>query len=133
MKRFLTLVLTVLLMIFGLSGCGCDDGRNTGLVFVNDSDAVIVTVVADFADQNSGAQNANGSPLGRGDYFGFETGAYPVTVWVYDRPVGQVEGNELARIVIDKAPSEGGRWYVTARGGANGLVLTADTHWPGGV
>lgn len=28
MKRFFALGLTTLLMVFGLSGCGCDDGRN---------------------------------------------------------------------------------------------------------
>ena len=133
MKRFLTLGLTVLLMVLGLSGCGCDDGRNTGLVFVNDSDAVIVTVVADFADWDSGAQNADGSPLERGDLFGFEAGEYPVTVLVYDRAVGSVEDHELARIVIDKAPPEGERWYVTARNGAGGIVLNVDTRWPEGV
>ena len=133
MKRFLTLGLTVLLMVFSLSGCGCDDGRNTSLVFVNDSDAVIVTVVADFADRGSGMQNADNSPLKRGDFFGFETGKYPVTVLVYDRSVGRVEDHELARIVIDKTPPEGERWYVTARDGAGGLVLSVDTRWPEGV
>ena len=102
-------------------------------MFVNDSDAVIVTVVATFGNHVEGRQNANGSPLERGDFFGFETGGYPVTVWVYNRSVGQVEGNELARIVIDRAPPEGERWYVTARGGVHGLVLTADTNWPEGV
>ena len=126
MKRFLTFVLTVFLMVFGLSGCGCDDGRNTGLVFVNDSDATIVTVVADFADRDSGAQNADGSPFERGDFFGFEAGEYPVTVLVYDRAVGRVEEHELARIVIREAPPEGERWCVTARDGADGLVLNVD-------
>ena len=133
MKRFLTRVMTVLLMVFCLPGCGCDDGRNTGLVFVNDSDATIVTVVADFADRDSGAMNADNSPLKRGEYLGFETGEYPVTVLVYDRAVGRVEGHELARIVISEAPPEGERWYVTARNGAGGLVLRADTRWPEGV
>ena len=133
MKRFLILGLTVLLTVFGLSGCVCDDGGNTGLVFVNDSDATIVTVVADFADRDSGAMNADNSPLKRGEYLGFETGEYPVTVLVYDRAVGRVEDHELARIVIDKAPPEGERWYVTARNGAGGLVLRVDTHWPEGV
>ena len=56
-----------------------------------------------------------------------------MTVLVYDRAVGRVEDRELARIVIDKAPPEGERWYVTARNGADGLVLKADTHWPEGV
>ena len=135
MKRFLTLVLTVLLTVFGLSGCGCDDGRNTGLVFVNDSDATIVTVVADFADRDSGAMNADNSPLKRGDSFGFEAGEYPVTVLVYNSPVGPgpVVEKELARIVIRQAPPEGKRWYVTARNGAGGLKLAAEAYWPEGV
>ena len=133
MKRFLTLILTALLMVSGLSGCGCDDGGNVGLVFVNDSDATIITVVADFADRDSGAQNADGSPLERGDLFGFEAGEYPVTVLVYDRVVGSVEEHELAHIVIDKAPPEGMRWYVTARDGAGGLRLAVEPYWPGGV
>lgn len=133
MKRFLALAVTVLLMVSGLSGCGCDNGGNADLVFVNDSDATIVTVVADFADRDSGAQNADNSPLKRGESLGFEAGEYPVIVLVYDRAVGRVEGHELARIVIDKAPPEGERWYVTARNGAGGLVLKVDTHWPEGV
>ena len=127
MKRFLILGLTLLLMVFCLSGCGCDDGGNVGLVFVNDSDATIITVVADFADRDSGAQNADGSPLERGSSFGFEAGEYPVTVLVYDRAVGRVEEHELARIFIREAPPEGERWCVTARDGAGGLVLKADT------
>ena len=101
MKRFFSFALTVILFVLILSGCGCDDGRNTGLVLVNDSDATIVTVVADFADRDSGAMNADNSPLKRGEYLGFETGEYPVTVLVYDRAVGRVEGRELARVVID--------------------------------
>ena len=134
MKRFLTLGLTVLLLLFSLSGCGYDDGGgNVGLVFVNDSDAAIVTVVAEFADRNSGAQNADGSPWKRGDYFGFEAGEYPVTVLVYDRPVGSVEENELARVTIENAPPEGKRWYVTAWDCAHGVVLTGEPRWPGGV
>ena len=135
MKRFLTFIMTVLLVVFGLSGCGCDAGGNAGLVFVNDSDAAIVTVVADFVDRDSGAQNADGSPLERGDLFGFEAGEYPVTVLVYDSLVrpGPVTAKELAHIVIDTAPPEGKRWYVTARDGASGLKLTAEIDWPEGV
>ena len=132
MKRFVILALTVLLVIFGLSGCGCDDGRNIGLVFVNDSEATIITVVADFTSSQEGSQYADNSPLKRGDFFSFEAGEYPVTVLVYDRPVGSVEGNELARIVIREAPPEGERWYVTARGGVHGLLLEANTRWPEG-
>ena len=133
MKRLLTLGLTVLLLELGLSGCGCDDGGNVGLVFVNDSDATIVTVVADYKSRQEGSQHADNSPLKRGESLGFEAGEYPVTVLVYDRAVGSVEDHELARIVIDKAPPEGERWYVTARDGADGFVLKVDDHWPEGV
>ena len=135
MKRFLTLVLTVFLMTPALSGCGCDDGGNVGLVFVNDSDAVIVTVVTNFEDRSGGARNADSSPLKRGDSFGFETGEYPVTVLVYDRPVGPgpAAARELARIVIDSAPPGGERWFVTARDSTHGLVLSVDVQWLEGV
>ena len=133
MKRFLALGLTVLLTVFSLSGCGCDNGGNADLVFVNDSEATIVTVVADYENHTEGSQHADNSPLKRGESLGFEAGKYPVTVLVYDRSVGRVERNELARIVIREAPPEGERWYVTARGGAGGLVLRVDTRWPEGV
>ena len=136
MKRFLILGLTVLLTVFGLSGCGCDDGGNAGLVFINDSDAAIVAVIADFTnDRTEGIQHADSSPLERGESFGFEAGKYPVTVVVCDRAVESFpeKEKELARIVIREAPPEGERWYVTARGGAYGLVLTVETRWPEGV
>lgn len=130
MKRFLTVILTVLAVLYSLSGCSCGGEIEADLVFVNDSDATIVAVVADFADQTSGVQNANSSPLKRSETFGFEAGEYPVTVVVY----GDVElRRELGRITVRKAPPEGERWYVTARGGADGLALTADTNWPEGV
>ena len=133
MKRVWIAAWLAFAALCALSGCGCDDGRNVDLVFVNESDATIVTVVADFADRNSGTLNADSSPLKRGETFGFEAGRYPVTVLVYDRAVGRVEDHELARIVINEAPPKGERWYVTARNGAGGLVLRADTRWPEGV
>lgn len=133
MKRFLTFIMTVLLVVFGLSGCGYDGGGNVGLVFVNDSDAPIVTVVADFTSSQEGSRNADSSPLKRGDSFGFQAGEYPVTVLVYNRVVGSVEDHELARIVIREAPPEGERWFVTARDSTNGLVLSVDVQWPEGV
>lgn len=133
MKRFLTFVLTALLVLSILSGCGCDGGGNVGLVFVNDSDAPIVTVVADFTSSQEGSRHADSSPLKRGESFGFQAREYPVTVLVYDRPVGSVEEHELARIVIRTAPPEGKRWYVMARDGVDGLKLAAETYWPEGV
>lgn len=136
MKRFLTLILIVLVTLYALPGCGCGSGGEVidyNLVFVNDSDATIVEVVAVFNDRTSGVRNANSCPLKRGETFGFEAGEYPVTVLVYDTAVGRVEEGELAQMVIPKAPPEGERWYVTARGGAEGIVLAADTHQPEGV
>ena len=133
MKRFLTLVMTVLLTVFGLSGCGCDNGGNADLVFVNDSDAAIAAVEVSFEDRSGGARNADRSPLKRGDSFGFEAGEYPVTLVVYEvyEELGRKE--ELTRVTIPNAPSEGERWYVTARDGTGGLVLSVDTRWPEGV
>mgnify|MGYP006943512956 FL=1 len=133
MKRFLTLMLILSAIFCALSGCGRGNDIEADLVFVNDSDAVIVTVAVDSQDQNGGTQNADSSPLRRGESFGFETGEYPVTVYVYDRPVYDIVGGALAQLTIDEAPPEGERWYVTARDGAEGLTLAADTCWPEGV
>ena len=136
MKRFFTLALTALLMVSGLSGCGCDDGGNIDLVFINDSDTAIVAVIADFTnDRTEGIRHADSSPLERGESFGFEAGRYPVTVVVCDRVVERFpeKEKELARIVIHEAPQRGERWYITARDGAGGLVLRVDTRWPEGV
>ena len=102
-------------------------------MFVNDSDAVIVEVVVDFQDQGGGSRNADSSPLRRGDSFGFEAGEYPVTVYVYDAPFKGFGQKKLACLTIQEAPPDGERWYVTARDGAGGLALSADTQWPDGV
>ena len=134
MKRFLTLALIVLVTLYSLSGCGSGgEVIDYNLVFVNNSDAAIVEVVADFADRDSGMRNADSSPLKRGETFGFEAGEYPVTVLVYDAVVGGIKEGELARIVIPQAPPEGERWYVTAQDGTHGIVLTADTEWSEGA
>ena len=131
MKRFFTLVLivfAVLCTLFGGGGNG--DKIDYDLVFVNNSDTTIVEVVTDSVGQSSGTRNADNSPLKRGETFGFEVEGYPVTVLIYDTAVGRVAEGELARIVIAKAPPKGERWYVTARDGADGLILAADTRWP---
>ncbi|MDE6280995.1 MAG: hypothetical protein K2M15_04270 [Oscillospiraceae bacterium] len=134
MKRFLTFILIALVVFYALSGCGSGGEKiDYNLVFVNNSDATIVEVVADFVDRDSGVRNADSSPLKRGETFGFEAGEYPVTVLVYDTAVGRIEEGELARIVISKAPPEGERWYVTAQDGTHGIVLTADTERPAGA
>ena len=124
------------LCLLALSGCaGCDGGEKIdyNLVFVNDSDAKIVEVVVDFQDQGGGSRNADSSPLRRGDSFGFEAGEYPVTVYVYDAPFKGFGQKKLACLTIQEAPPDGERWYVTARDGAGGLALSADTQWPDGV
>lgn len=134
MKRFLTLALMALVMLFTLSDCGCDNDIQADLVFVNDSHAAIYAVVADLANQTVGAQKADSSPLKLGETFGFEVGEYPVTVAVYDQIAGDfTQSGMLAQIVIPKAPPEGERWYVTARDSGSGLALSAGTEWPSGV
>lgn len=129
MKRFSTLALIGFAMLFTLFGCRQDHGgdTDTDLVFVNDSNAVIAAVTAEFLDQSGGAQNADGSPLKRGEIFSLQAGTYPVTLTVYDAPFDGSEQRELARFTVEKAPPEGQQWYVTARDGAEGLTLTADT------
>ena len=130
MKRFLTLCLMIFAVLYALSGCGCGCDIEADLVFVNQSDAVIVEVVVEFQDQSGGSRNADSSPLKRGESFGFEAGEYPVTVYVYDKAVGQVAEDALARITINEAPSEGERWYVAARDGAEGLTLITSARMP---
>ena len=56
-----------------------------------------------------------------------------MTVYVYGKPVNDIEEGELARLTIQKAPQAGERWYVTARDGADGLILTSGAQWPEGV
>lgn len=130
MKRFLTAMPLVFAMLWALAGCGSDNCEECGLVFVNNSDAAIVEVVADFTDQTSGARRADSCPLKQGESFGFEVGEYPVTLTVYDQLFEDSGQKELASITINGAPPEGERWYVTARDGMVGLVLSADTRWP---
>lgn len=127
MKRFLTLCLIVLAVVYGLSGCGRGSDMEADLVFVNQSDATIVEVVVEFQDQSGGTRNADSSALRRGESFGFEAGEYPVTVYVYDKAVGDVAEGALTQITIREAPPEGERWYVTARDGAEGLTLLTST------
>lgn len=133
MKRFLTLCLMILGVFWALPGCGQENGAQADLVFVNDSDAAIVTVAVDFQGGNGGTQNADSSPLRRGESFGFEIGEYPVTVYVYDKVANDVVAGAVAQITVPKAPPEGERWYVTAWDGAGGLALTVENQWPEGV
>lgn len=128
LKTKMLVLFCVILCI--LSACTSEPGADAGLVFVNDSDAAIVEVVAHFQDQEGGTRNADSSPLKKGETFGFEAGEYPVTVAVYDSAVGSFAEGELARITISEAPPEGERWYVTARDEVGGLKLAADTDRP---
>ena len=130
MKRFLTLMLMVCGVLFTLPSCGREPGSEADLVFVNQSDAVIVEVVVKFQDRSGGSRNADGSPLRRGESFGFEAGEYPVTVYVYDKAVGDVAEGALARLTIREAPRSGERWYVAARDGAEGLTLITSARMP---
>lgn len=125
-----TLFVLCLCLLLGLSACGSESGADAGLVFVNDSDAAIVEVVASFQDREGGTRNADSSPLRRGEAFGFEVGEYPVTVAVYDSVVDSFAAGELARITILEAPPAGERWYVTARDEVGGVRLAADTDRP---
>ena len=127
MKKMIGMCLFALCLA-ALSGCGGD--IEADLVFVNDSDAVIVEVVVDFQDRNGGTRNADSSPLKRGETFGFEAGEYPVTVYVYDKVANDVVEGALAQTTIREAPPEGERWYVTARDGAAGLNLLTSTQMP---
>lgn len=133
MKRFLTLTMMALMILNALPGCGsAGDVIDYDLVFVNHSDSTIVEVVVQFADRTSGTRNANSSPLKRGETFGFEAGAYPATLLVYDRAIvsQEREPGEIAQIVIPEAPPEGERWYVTAQDKGDGIALTVGTHLP---
>lgn len=129
MKKAICVCLAALCLA-ALSGCGREPGAEADLVFVNQSDVKIVEVVVEFQDQSGGTRNADSSPLKRGETFGFEAGEYPVTVYVYDKAVGDVAEGALAQLAIQEAPPEGERWYVTARGGADGLTLRTSTQLP---
>ncbi len=129
MKKIFALLLGVLLSF--LPACSAQlEPEPSDLVFINDSDAVMVEVVMNFEDRFGGARYADSKPLKRGETLGFEEGQYPVTVSVYDAPYGSGGEKELARLTIPEAPPEGERWYIAAQDGADGLKLSADTVWP---
>lgn len=129
MKRRICLLLAV--CVFGtLYACGCDDGREVDLVFVNGSGTTISSVQVASECGEETARHAGGCPLKRGESYGFEAGDYPVTVAAYEGPSGR---EELAQVTVSECPPDGERWYVTARDGTDGLRLTVDTCWPDGV
>ena len=126
----LTLCLLVFAVLFFLCGCGCDSGENAGMVFVNGSNTTIAAVTVEFEDQDSGVRHADSSPLKRGESFGFEMGEYPALVVAYEDAELL---KEVGRVTVREAPPKGECWYVTARDGSAGLVLTVDINWPEGV
>lgn len=113
------------LCLLALPGCGCGGDIEADLVFINDSDAAIVEVVVECQDRGGGTRNADSSPLKRGESFGFETGEYPVTVYVYGEPFTDFRQKELASLTLEEALPPEGCWYVTARDGERGLELSA--------
>lgn len=123
MKRVWTIMLLSFAALCTLSGCGCDDGADVDLVFINDSDAPIMTVRAVFEGRTEEAGYADSSPLKRGETFGFEAGEFPVTVVVYE----DNRQKELGRVTIKTAPPDGKRWCATARDGENGLNFAVET------
>lgn len=130
MKRWTLLTMGAALALL-LAGCGCffnESGAEADLVFVNCSDARIASVVLHGEGFESGTQNADNSPISRGDSFGFEVNGYPVTVTVYSGLNGQ--GAPLATCSIETAPAEGERWYVAARDMGGGVMLEVSTQWP---
>ena len=133
MKKLICMCLAVSFALTALSACGCDSDGDADLVFVNDSCATIVAGLTDFTDLGSVVQRADSCPMKRGESFGFEAGEYPVTVKVYDKPVEDLSGPVLAQLIIDEAPPEGERWYVTAHDSGKGLAFTVDTKWPEGA
>ena len=117
-----------------LAGCGyffSDNGAQAALVFVNGSAAQIASVVVYDSYGGSflqGCQNADGSPIDRGDSFGFEVDGYPVTVVACSSLNGQ--GAPLATCTVEEAPAEGERWYVAARDSGGDIRLEIGTQWP---
>lgn len=121
MKRCVGLILTGLVMAAVLAGCGCWNGE-AEVVFVNCTD----TPVAAVGIGSSVGQYADNSPLGRGDWIGFDEVEYPATVTAYRDAAGRFP---LAECVLE-APPEGERWYVAAENGPEGLALTPVGQWP---
>ena len=129
MKKWTMLVIGAALALL-LAGCGCffnESGAEADLVFVNCSDAQISSVVLHGDHFEQGTQNADNSPISRGDSFGFEVEGYPVTVVVCRDVDG---GSPLVKCTIEKAPAEGERWYVAARDMGSGVMLEVSTQWP---
>ncbi len=130
MKKWTMLMMGAALALL-LAGCGCffnESGAEADLVFVNCSDAQIASVVLRGDTFEQGSQNADNSPLRRGESFGFEVDGYPVTVTVHSGLTGQ--GAPLATCTVETAPAEGERWYVAARDDGDGVVLEVSTQWP---
>lgn len=125
MKKWTMLMMGMALALL-LAGCGyffSDNGAQADLVFVNGSDAQIASVVVYDSYGGSflqGCQNADGSPIDRGDSFGFEVDGYPVTVVACSSLNGQ--GAPLATCTVEEAPAEGsgGMWPPGTAGETSG-------------
>lgn len=116
-------------LVTGLSACGCDEVGNVDLVFINDSGTPISHVETESEGRSGGVQNADSSPLKRGETFGFEVEQYPLTLTAYGISGGKEV--KLGRIVVTAAPPAGERWYVTARDRqGTALSLAVSTDWP---
>ena len=108
---------------FWASGCG---GGEADVVFVSCTDTPVGSVGLDQQNSAEVGQNADNSPMKRGESLGFEVDGYPVTVTVYAGSGGKTP---LTSCVIEAEP-EGGRWYVVGRDGPDGLTLEVTGTWP---
>lgn len=111
-------------LVCGLSACGCADGGD--VVFVQTGGTQVVSVVVDGHLGGGGAQNADGSPLAKGNslfFQGKDTG-WPMTVTACREADGE---SPIASVVIPEAPAEGERWFVYLQNGA----LAYGPTWPG--
>lgn len=127
--RWMLLAALMLTLMSAPSGCRVLADEQADVVFVNCTDTPVGSVGLDSPSSSQGGQNADGSPMGRGESIGFVYEvSYPAVVTVYAGPGGETP---LASCVIETEP-EGGRWYVAARDSESGMVLEVGNCWPEG-
>lgn len=126
-SSFIMLAVLMLTWMIAPSGCRVLADERADVVFVNCSDTPVGSVGLDSPSSSQGGQNADGSPMGRGESIGlmYEV-SYPAVVTVYADLDGEMP---LASCVIEAEP-KGDRWYVAARDRGNGLVLELSGQWP---
>lgn len=97
------------------------------LIFVNASGSEIEQVGVTSAHSSGGGQNADGSPMVRGDSIPFDCESWPAEVTA----CRDLQGREvLASVTVPEEPRDDtaadgrGTWYVIAQDGPDGLVLT---------